>query len=184
MARRAADDVRHAAAGPHVGIWPAAHWLPANILRFYVHFSEPAEAVFERAQLRLVTAACALVPDAFLLLNEELWSPDGRRLTVLMEPGRIKRGMGPDPMHEPALVPGRSYRLEIGTGGQVFSKVFGVLPPALEPLLETHWHVTRPAVGSRRPLEVAFDRVMDNAIVADESRYMAPTAFGSPASRR
>jgi hypothetical protein len=169
MARLGADDVRLAAAGPHaVGIWPAAHWLPANILRFYVQFSEPAEAVFDRVQLRLATATGALVPDAFLVLNEELWSPDGRRLTVLMEPGRIKRGMGPDSKHEPALVPGRSYLLEVGTGGRVLSKVFGVLPPVMEPLLETHWRVSPPPVGSRLALEVTFDRVMDNAIVTDE----------------
>ena len=158
----------------HVGIWPAANRLPANILRFYVLFSEPAEAVFDRAQLRLITATSALVPDAFLMLNEELWSPDGRRLTVLMEPGRIKRGMGSDLTHEPALVPGRSYRLEVATGGQVFFKVFGVLPPAMEPLLETQWHVSWPPAGSRQPLEVAFDRVMDNAIMADEVQVQGP----------
>jgi len=143
-------------------------------LRFYVQFSEPAEAVFDRAQLRLITATSALVPDAFLMLNEELWSPDGRRLTVLMEPGRIKRGMGSDLTHEPALVPGRSYRLEVATGGQVFFKVFGVLPPAMEPLLETQWHVSWPPAGSRQPLEVAFDRVMDNAIMADEVQVQGP----------
>src|SRR5215469_1962889 len=143
MARLAADEVRLAGGGPHaVDIWPTANRLPANILRFYVQFSEPAEAVFDRAQLRLITATSALVPDAFLMLNEELWSPDGRRLTVLMEPGRIKRGMGSHLTHEPALVRGRSYRLEVATGGQVFFKVFGVLPPAMEPLLETQWHVS------------------------------------------
>ena len=175
MARLAADEVRLAGGGPHaVDIWPTANRLPANILRFYVQFSEPAEAVFDRAQLRLITATSALVPDAFLMLNEELWSPDGRRLTVLMEPGRIKRGMGSDLMHEPALVPGRSYRLEVATGGQVFFKVFGVLPPAMEPLLETQWHVSRPPAGSRQPLEVAFDRVMDNAIMADEVQVQGP----------
>src|SRR5262249_2643255 len=119
-------------------------------------------------------ATSALVPDAFLMLNEELWSPDGRRLTVLMEPGRIKRGMASDLMHEPALVPGRSYRLEVATGGQVFFKVFGVLPPAMEPLLETQWHLSRPPAGSRQPLEVAFDRVMDNAIMADEVQVQGP----------
>jgi hypothetical protein len=157
-----------------VGVWPAAHGLPANILRFYVQFSAPAEAVFERGQLRLVTAGGALVSDAFLLLNEELWSPDGQRLTVLMEPGRIKHGMGPSPAHQPALIPGGSYRLEIGTGGRVFSKAFSALPPVLEPLLETHWHVSRPLAGSRQPLKVAFDRVMDNAIVAEEIQVQGP----------
>jgi hypothetical protein len=91
-----------------VAISPAADLLPANILRFYVQFSAPAEAAFERAQLRLIAADGEVVPDAFLVLNEELWSPDGRRLTVLMEPGRIKRGMGPDSAHAPALIPHKS----------------------------------------------------------------------------
>src|SRR5262249_59701931 len=111
-------------------------------------FWAAAGGVCARAHPRRLPATSALVPDAFLMLNEELWSPDGRRLTVLMEPGRIKRGMASDLMHEPALVPGRSYRLEVATGGQVFFKVFGVLPPAMEPLLETQWHVSRPPAGS------------------------------------
>ena len=65
---RTADDVRHAAAGPHaVAIRPATHWLPANILRFYIHFAEPAEVAFERSELQLVTAEGLLVSDAFLL---------------------------------------------------------------------------------------------------------------------
>src|SRR5262249_60203251 len=130
------------------------------------------------ARPRRLTATSALVPDAFLMLNEELWSPDGRRLTVLVEPGRIKRGMGSDLTHEPALVPGRSYRLEVATGGQVFFKVFGVLPPAMEPLLETQWPVSRPPAGSRQPLEVAFDRGMDNAVLAGE--FQAQGADGVP----
>src|SRR5262249_53146370 len=76
MARLAADEVRLAGGGPYaVGIWPTANRLPANILRFYVQFSEPAEAVFDRAQLRLITATSALVPDAFLMLNEGLGWP-------------------------------------------------------------------------------------------------------------
>src|SRR5215475_157260 len=61
MARLAADEVRLAGGGPHaVDIWPTANRLPANILRFYVQFSEPAEAVFDRAQLRLT----GCLPDA------------------------------------------------------------------------------------------------------------------------
>jgi hypothetical protein len=181
MAHRTGDDVRHAAAGAHaVAIRPATHWLPANILRFYKHFSEPAEVAFERSELQSVTAEGLLVSDAFLLLNDELWSPDGRRLTVFMEPGRIKRGMGPDPTHESALIPGRSYRLDVRTGGRVLSKVFDVLPPAMEPLLETDWQVRGPPVRSRRPLKVAFDRVMDDAIVAQEVQVQGADGLRLP----
>jgi hypothetical protein len=165
----------YAAEGPHAtSIWPRAQWLPANILRFYVRFSEPAEAFFDRAQLRLVAVDGAAIPEPFLRLNEELWSPDGRRLTVLMEPGRIKRGMGWGSAHEPALAPGEFYRLEVAMGGRVATKLFGVLPSLMEPLQESRWRLTRPHVGTRQPVKVRFDRVMDDAIVADEVDVQGP----------
>jgi hypothetical protein len=151
-----------------VAIWPAASSLPANILRFYVEFSSPAEADFERENLSLRTASGELVPDAFLILNEELWSADGRRLTIFMEPGRIKRGMGATTEHEPALVAGRSYRLEVSTAGGVLIKEFEVLPAVTKPIAEGEWALSVPAAGSRKPLSIAFGRVMDNAILDGE----------------
>jgi hypothetical protein len=151
-----------------VAIWPAASSLPANILRFYVEFSAPAEADFERENLSLRTASGDPIPDAFLILNEELWSADGRRLTIFMEPGRIKRGMGSATKHEPALAAGRSYRLEMATAGGVLVKDFEVLPPATKPIAEGEWTLALPKAGSRQPLSVAFGRVMDKAILDDE----------------
>lgn len=62
----------------------------------------------------------------------------------------------------------RADRMEVSTGSLVLIKAFGVRRPVTEPLLEKHWRVARPVVGSRGALEVTFDRVMDDAIVADE----------------
>jgi hypothetical protein len=170
-----------AAAGPRATlISPTAEALPANVLRFYVAFSEPAEAAFERSHLRLLTATGTLVEDPFLVLSEELWSPDGRRLTILMEPGRIKRGMGSEALHPPALVPGMTYSLAVATGGETFAKSFVVLPPVLEPLHERRWRLARPAAGTRRRLAVTFDRVMDTAIVADEVDVRGPDGQRTP----
>jgi len=64
--------------------------------------------------------------------------------------------------------------LEVSTGGQMLTKAFGVMPPMVEPLLEKHWRLARPVVGSRGTLEVTFDRVMDDAIVADEIAVQRP----------
>jgi hypothetical protein len=157
-----------------VAIWPAASSLPANILRFYIEFSSPAEADFEREKLTLRTASGDLVPDAFLVLNEELWSPDGCRLTIFMEPGRIKRGMGTVAEHEPALVAGRSYRLEVATPGGVLVKDFSVLPAVTKPIAEGEWAFVVPKAGSRQPLSIAFGRLMDNAILDDELEIRDP----------
>ena len=107
-----------------IRISPDATVLPANTLRFYIHFPRPGEAHFDRDRLWLMDEEGEVVPDPFLVLSQELWSVDGRRLTVLMEPGRIKRGLGMDPSHEPALVTGRTYSLVITALGQTARHTF------------------------------------------------------------
>ena len=47
----------------------------------------------------------------FLELGEELWDPEGRRLTLLFDPGRIKRGLKPREDAGQILQPGKRYAL-------------------------------------------------------------------------
>lgn len=151
-----------------ISISPQANVLPANVLRFYVHFPTPGEAHFDRDKLWLLNDEEQIVRDAFLVFSQELWSVDGRRLTVLMEPGRIKRGLGMDPAHDPALVVGRSYTLVLLALGQTVRHTFRVSDPVLEAVEETCWHIVSPIVGSLDPAVVHFDRVMDAALCEDE----------------
>jgi hypothetical protein len=159
-----------------IRISPEAKVLPANTLRFYIHFPRPGEAHFDRDQLCLLSEDEQVVRDPFLVLSQELWSPDGHRLTVLMEPGRIKRGLGADPAHDPALVVGRTYNLVITALGQTARHTFRVSDPVLEAVDETYWHLVSPAVGSLDPVVVHFDRVMDAALCEDEIEVL--TASG------
>ena len=151
-----------------IRISPEAKVLPANILRFYIHFPSPGEAHFDRDQLWLLNEEVQVVRDPFLVLSQELWSPDGRRLTVLMEPGRIKRGLGADPTHDPALVVGRTYNLVITALGQTARHTFRVSDPVLEAVDETQWRLASPPAGSLDPAVMYFDRVMDAALCEDE----------------
>mgnify|MGYP003346898067 CR=1 FL=1 len=73
-------------------IYPSADVLPENTLKFYVHFSAPMSRGHSYDHIRLLDEANRPVELAFLELAEELWSPDMLRLTLLMDPGRIKRG--------------------------------------------------------------------------------------------
>jgi hypothetical protein len=158
-----------------IRISPRAKVLPANTLRFYLEFPRSGEAQFNRDQLWLVNDADEVVPDPFLVLSHELWSTDGHRLTVLMEPGRIKRGLGEDPSHEPALVVGRTYSLVVTAFGQTARRTFRVSDPVLEALDESRWHIECPPLGSLDPVVVRFDRVMDTALCADEIGVLAPS---------
>jgi hypothetical protein len=158
-----------------IRISPQAKVLPANTLRFYVHFPRSGEAHFDRDNLRLLNEEEGVVPDPFLVLSQELWSVDGRRLTVFMEPGRIKRGLGADPSHEPAFVVGRTYSLVITALGQTARHTFRVGDPVLEAVDETRWRFLPPTVGSLDPAIVQFDRVMDAALCVDEIGVLAPS---------
>jgi hypothetical protein len=151
-----------------IRISPQATVLPANTLRFYLHFPRPAEAHFDREHLWLLNEQEQVVSDPFLVLSQELWSVDGRRLTVLMEPGRIKRGLGTDPAHEPAFVVGRTYSLVVTTLGQTARHPFRVSDPVREPVDEARWRVVAPTAGTFDPVAVHFDRVMDAALCEDE----------------
>ena len=76
-------------------VYPSAEVLPENLLRFYLHFSAPMSRGEAYTHIRLLDAAGQAVADPFLELDEELWSGDGRRFTLLFDPGRIKRGLKP-----------------------------------------------------------------------------------------
>jgi hypothetical protein len=54
-----------------------------------------------------------------------------------MEPGRIKRGLGADPPHDPALVLGWTYSLVVTALGQTARHS----DPELEAIGETGWRL-------------------------------------------
>jgi hypothetical protein len=158
-----------------IRISPQAEVLPANTLRFYIHFPRPGEAHFDRNHLLLLNEADEAVQDPFLVLSHELWSLDGRRLTVLMEPRRIKRGLGANPSHDPALVVGRVYSLVVTALGQTARHTFRVSDPVLEAVNEIDWRLVSPTVGSLGPAIVHFGRVMDAALCKDEIGVLTPS---------
>lgn len=163
-------------ASAHVeAILPSADRLPANLLRFYVVFSAPMSAGEAHTKLRLVDDAGRPVPGAFLELEEELWDPSGRRLTVLLDPGRIKRGLRANLESGAPLVEGRRYRLEIdgswldGSGAPLArgaSKAFEAVAADRTSPDVAAWDVAAPASGLREPLVVRFPEPLDRALLS------------------
>jgi hypothetical protein len=106
--------VHHGAPTRLEAIYPSADQLPENLLRVYLHFSAPMSRGEAYSHISLVDDATGEpVELPFLELEQELWDPAGQRLTVLFDPGRIKRGLVPNVEAGLPLVPGRSYRLVI-----------------------------------------------------------------------
>ena len=71
-----------------IGIRPTGGVVPRNLLRCYVEFSGPMREA-GATHVRLLDAAGAPLVGALLATQYELWDPDRRRLTVLLDPARI-----------------------------------------------------------------------------------------------
>ncbi len=74
-------------------IYPSAGELPLNVLKFYIQFTDSMSRGFAYDNIHFVAADGDTLEDAYLELEEELWSPDMKRFTLLLDPGRIKRGL-------------------------------------------------------------------------------------------
>ena len=75
---------------------PATEWVPENLLRFSVTFSSAMDEGSAAGHVHVLDETGAVMPGTLLEMPPELWDRRRRRLTVLLEPGRIKRGLQPN----------------------------------------------------------------------------------------
>lgn len=161
------------ATAPHlVGFAPSQAVLPANTLRLYLHFSEPMARGQLREAVALIDRNGAEVPSPFLNLEAELWDPTQTRATLLLDPGRIKQGVGPNLQGGAPLKAGESYRLVVSDAmqsaagvalGQQASVAFRVGAAERTAITPASWQILPPSAGSHAPLTIAFDRIIDSA---------------------
>ena len=157
-----------------ISVWPLRELLPENLLRFYVSFSAPMSRGEAYRRTKLIDTSTGKLVDApFLELDEELWSPDGTRFTLLFDPGRIKRGLRPREEVGPVLEEGKTYSLLIETdwpdaaGNPLvspFRKNFRAGPPDLTSPDPKNWKISAPSANTREPLTVRFPESLDRAL--------------------
>jgi hypothetical protein len=154
-------------------IYPGSDVLPENLLKFYLHFSAPMSGggIYQHIHLRDETGREVELP--FLEIDEELWDREMKRLTLFIDPGRIKRGVKPLEEIGPALVAGKRFTLTIDAAWQDAAglplkqagvKTFTVSPPDRTPPDPKAWKITAPPSQSCEPLRVAFSEPMEQAL--------------------
>ena len=157
-------------------VTPSVDVVPENLLKFYLHFNHPMSRGEVYDRVRLLKADGEAVDLPFLRLAEELWDPSGTRLTLLIDPGRIKRGLKPREENGPVLEAGRTYTLEIDpawpdAGGDPlvrgFRKTFRAGPADETQPDPKLWKVDRPAGSTREPLSITFPEPIDGAMILD-----------------
>jgi hypothetical protein len=165
----------HARTTRVVGIHPSAPTLPANLLRWYIEFSASMEAGNALAYVHLMDESGREVTSAFLALDQELWDPERRRLTLLFDPGRVKRGVRTNVESGAPLVTGRRYRLVIddswpdGKGARLASGADVAFAAGADDRQSPNpdgWRLTPPVAGGRDALRVGFGESLDHALAA------------------
>ena len=114
----------------------------------------------------------------FLELEEELWSPDGTRFTLFIDPGRIKRGLKPREMFGPVLEAGKSYCLVIDRGWtdatgdalqSEYRRIFRAGPPDESMPDPKKWSLVPPQARTRDAMVVRFPEPLDRALLERSS---------------
>ncbi|MBS0264400.1 MAG: hypothetical protein JSS02_20865 [Planctomycetes bacterium] len=163
-----------ATAAEVVQVYPSSAVIPENNLRFYIHFSESMGRGEAYSHLHLLNAKGQEVTDAFLEIGEELWDPRAKRLTLLIDPGRIKKGVQPREELGPVLEAGQEYTLVIdrrwrdASGRPLkadFRKTFRTAAPAEAAIDPAHWKLMPPSAGTVDPLVIRFPAPLDRALL-------------------
>lgn len=156
-------------------IYPTADVLPENLLKFYVHFSAPMSTGEAYKHIALETASGKKIELPFLEIAEELWDKTNTRLTLLLDPGRIKRGLVPREEEGPILVADQAYRFRVmkdwpdAEGAPLVSEVvkeFKVGPVDTTQPAPLEWKVVAPRSGGKDPIVIDLLEPLDHAIVA------------------
>src|ERR1700752_4537100 len=132
-------------------VQPSGPEVPANLLRLSITFAVQVEGPL-LPRLSLLRADGTQVQAPFL--EQELWSPSGRILTVMMHPGRVKTGLKAHDETGPILSVGDDVALALD-GTPI--KRWRVGPADENGPMASAWKVSAVRVESKQPLVVTLD---------------------------
>jgi hypothetical protein len=157
---------------PEVSLTPSPAVLPANALKVYLHFTQPMEQGVFLDRITLLRQDGSVVTGAFR--ETELWSPDGRRLTLWLHPGRQKTGVNLNTNEGLVLREGARHVLKIAAdwrsaAGVPLGREFhhDIEAGAADHTCPApqRWKVVPPKAGTRERLTITFDKPLDPAML-------------------
>ncbi len=190
-AAASADDAARPCVGSAVvsEIYPRGDALPENLLRFYIYFTEPMEPVDISRFVALRDAGGRAIDGVFLPTRFGVWSPDGRRATLILDPGRVKSGLDAHAALGRALTAGEAYTLQVDAGvrdaqGCALSaphdKPFrAVAADTTAPALDA-WALHVPSVGGREPVSLVLNGPHDHVSLAFRLRVLDEAGAAVP----
>lgn len=155
-------------------IYPTSAEVPRNLLRFYVWFSVPMSEGQAASQVRLTYDQGSTIPGALLPGEHELWDAARRRLTVLLDPARIKRGLAAHRQVGYPLRIGGPFQLVVDSGFRdarglplraAARRRYQVSGDERRHVDPRSWILAAPPAGTSEPLRASFDRPLDHGLL-------------------
>jgi hypothetical protein len=153
-------------------IYPKTDTLPANFLKFYIKFDQPMTSLSPYESIRLEQDG-RKIDRAFLETTPPLWNEDRTRLTLWIEPGRIKSDLGPNQKLGAVLQEGQSYQLVISQSltsaqGQELKSdyvksFYATAPDTVSPSIDT-WRIRLPERNTKDTLVIDTLEPMDQSV--------------------
>ena len=177
-----------------LGVYPSGPEIPLNLLKIYVYFSSKMSEGFASRHVEFRDASTSqVIPDVFLPMEPELWDESRTRLTLLLDPGRIKRGLVPNmetgyPLNEGvsvAVTVDNSFQDSAGRNlVSGIRKEFNVGEASRLKVNHVLWKYTIPSIDSFDTFSINFDRPLDKALVENglsivdaKGRYVEGKSF-------
>jgi len=154
-------------------VFPSGDTIPENTLRLYLVFSKPMSRGEAYARVKILDETGKAVKHPFLELDDELWEAGQTRLTLYLDPGRIKKEVGPRLQFGPVFEAGKKYTLVVDgkwpdangiTSGNELRKAFTAAESNAKAPTPGEWKITAPATPAD-PVTVTFPRTMDEALL-------------------
>jgi len=147
-------------AKPHCLVFPSGPTVPENLLRIELRFSAPLYTALDIQYVHLYDDHGREMPNA--LLDLPLPSADGREVTILLDPARVKSGVGANLALGRCLHSGQFVTIvvEDPSLAETASKtwlVAGIDTIAPQPC---RWVIVSPSPGTRSPLLVRLDATL------------------------
>ncbi|MCB0665067.1 MAG: hypothetical protein KDC80_04560 [Saprospiraceae bacterium] len=159
-----------------LGIYPSTDTVPENLLKIYITFSRPMGEQLSGDFITVLNPDGDSLTKVFLPLQPELWNKSRDCLTLWLDPGRIKRDLGPNLWLGTPLVKGQSYKIVIASQwkdqmgyplASSFEKTFTVREPDRIKPDPRDWRVEIPKSGTRQPLRIHFRESLDFSLLSD-----------------
>ncbi|MEM6563742.1 MAG: hypothetical protein AAF665_04800 [Pseudomonadota bacterium] len=164
-----------------VEIYPTAEVLPENLLRMYVYFPRSMGIDEGLRNVHLLDDNGVVIDGVFLTNRVDLWSVDQRRLTLVLDPGRVKTGLKAHDQLGRALAVDQSYTLLVSGSamdaegcaiGDDARHRFSVEAPDNVAPAPSQWVISTPEASTLQPLTIDLGSPHDHVSLAYRIRVL------------